>query len=65
MYIMVSWFRVGFARDMLMIWSAWLCEGYVIVHVAGGDYDDFYGTQPRCWRSRFAILFDGLTVSSS
>lgn len=49
-YIRVSRSRVGFVRDMLMIWSAWLCEGHVIVHVVGGNYDDFYRTQPRCWR---------------
>ena len=49
-YISASRSRVGFARDMLMIWSAWLCGGTVIAHVAGGGYDDLYRTQPRCWR---------------
>lgn len=52
-YITVSRSRVGFARDMMMIWSAWLCGCDIVVHVAGGNYDDFYRTQPRCWR--FAI----------
>lgn len=49
-YITVSRSRVGFARDMLMIWSAWLYGCYIIVHVTGGNYDDFYRTQPRCWQ---------------
>ena len=49
-YITVSRSRVGFIRDMLMIWIAWLCRCRVVVHVKGGDYDVFYRTQPRCWR---------------
>ena len=49
-YITVSRSRAGFTRDMLMIWGARLCGGYVIAHVAGGNYDEFYRTQPQCWR---------------
>lgn len=45
--VIVSRSRVGFIRDMLMIWLAWLCGD---VHVKGGDYGIFYRTQPQCWR---------------
>ena len=49
-YITISRSRAGFLRDMLMIWSAWLCGCRIIVHNHGGDYDAFYCVQPRFWR---------------
>lgn len=49
-YITVSRSRVGFMRDMVMIWTAWLCGSRVIVHVKGGNYDVFYRAQPGPWR---------------
>ena len=49
-YITVSRSRVGFIRDMVMIWIAWLCGCRVVVHVRGGNYDVFYRTQPQRWQ---------------
>ncbi len=49
-YITISRSRVGFMRDMAMIWSAYLCGCRIVVHVKGGNYDAFYRAQPRFWR---------------
>ncbi len=49
-YITISRSRAGFMRDMLMIWSAWVCGCRIAVHVHGGNYDAFYRVQPRFWR---------------
>lgn len=49
-YILIAQSRVGFIRDMLMIWSAWLCGCRIVVHLHGGNYDGFYRGQPKLWR---------------
>lgn len=49
-YILISQSRVGFIRDMLMIWSAWLCGCRIVVHLRGGNYDGFYRGQSKLWR---------------
>lgn len=52
-YILIAQSRVGFLRDMVMIWSAWACRCRIVVHLHGGNYDGFYRAQSRPWR--FAI----------
>lgn len=49
-YITVSRSRVGFMRDLVMIWIAWLWGCSIVVHVKGGNYDVFYRTQPQYWQ---------------
>ena len=49
-YILISQSRVGFIRDMLMIWSAWLCGCRIVVHLRGGNYGGFYRGQPKLWQ---------------
>ena len=49
-YILISQSQVGFMRDMLMVWSAWLCGCRIVVHLHGGNYDGFYRRQPKLWR---------------
>ena len=49
-YLLIAQSRAGFVRDLLMIWSAWLCGRRIVAHLHGGNYDGFYGTQPRLWR---------------
>ena len=49
-YILIAQSRAGFIRDMLMIWSAWLCGCRIVVHLRGGNYDGFYRGQPKLWQ---------------
>ena len=45
-YILAAQSRVGFLRDMLMIWCAWACGCRIVAHMHGGNYDGFYRAQP-------------------
>lgn len=47
-YITIAQSRVGFLRDLLMIWFARFGRHRIVVHLHGGNYDGFYATQP-CW----------------
>ena len=49
-YILIAQSRLGFIRDMLMIWSAWLCGCRIVVHLHGGNYGEFYRVQPKLWQ---------------
>ena len=46
-YITIAQSRAGFMRDALMIWAAWIRGCRIIVHLKGGNYDNFYARQPR------------------
>lgn len=49
-YLLIARSRAGFLRDLLFIWSAWLCGCRIVVHLKGGNYDGFYREQPGFWR---------------
>ena len=44
-YLLIAQSSAGFVRDAIMIWSAWLCRGAIVVHLHGGNYDGFYRTR--------------------
>lgn len=44
-YLLIAQSRAGFLRDLLFIWSAWLCGCRIVVHLKGGNYDGFYRKQ--------------------
>lgn len=49
-YILIAQSRAGFMRDMLMIWSAWICGCRIVAHLRAGNYDGFYRGQPKLWQ---------------
>lgn len=46
-YITISSSLMGFLRDALMIWPAWLLRHRVILHLHGAGYGLFYDDSPR------------------
>ncbi|HEX9938070.1 MAG TPA: glycosyltransferase family 4 protein [Longimicrobium sp.] len=45
-YITIAQSRQGFVRDCAMIWMAALARQRIVVHLKGGNYDNFYAAQP-------------------
>ncbi|WP_190275012.1 glycosyltransferase family 4 protein [Cyanobacterium aponinum] len=41
-YMTISSSKLGFIRDMMIIWFAWFFKKRVILHLHGGGYKDFY-----------------------
>ena len=52
-YLLIAQSSAGFVRDAIMIWSAWLCRGSIVVHLRGGNYDGFY--RDRSTLGKFVI----------
>jgi len=44
-YMTIASSKLGFIRDMLIIWFAWLFKKRIILHFHGGGYKDFYLSQ--------------------
>lgn len=53
-YLLIGLSRVSFFRDFLIIWSAFILQRKVILHVHSGGYRIFFDTQPD-WGKRFII----------
>jgi len=49
-YITIAQSRYGFLRDMIMIWFAWLNKHDIVCHLKGGNYNNFYFSQPKWYR---------------
>jgi glycosyltransferase involved in cell wall biosynthesis len=49
-YLTIAQSRQGFLRDCVMIWFAALFGHRVVVHLKGGNYDNFYAAQPGWMR---------------
>lgn len=47
LYLTIAQSRVGFLRDLMMIFFAKVFRCRVICHIHGGNYDGFYEEQPR------------------
>ena len=45
MYFILALSKVGLARDVLLIWMAWLAGCRIAAHVHSGGYDGFYQAQ--------------------
>lgn len=45
MYFILTLSKVGLARDVLLIWMAWLAGCRIAAHVHSGGYDSFYQAQ--------------------
>ena len=50
MYLILALSRVGLARDVILIWMAWLAGGRIAAHVHSGGYGSFYQAQGRLGR---------------
>ena len=46
-YMTISLSRLGFIRDMLVIWAAWLMRKRIVLHLKGGGYKVFYSQQSK------------------
>lgn len=49
-YVLIAQSRLGFFRDMPMIWFACLNGHRIVCHLRGGNYGNFYASQPRWLR---------------
>jgi glycosyltransferase involved in cell wall biosynthesis len=50
-YITIAQSRAGFLRDCVMIWLATMFGHRLIVHLKGGNYGNFYASQPAWLRA--------------
>ena len=50
MYLILTLSKVGLARDVLLIWMAWLAGCRIAAHVHSGGYGRFYQAQGRLGR---------------
>ena len=50
MYVILALSRVGLARDVVLIWMAWLAGCRIAAHVHSGGYGSFYQAQGRLGR---------------
>jgi glycosyltransferase involved in cell wall biosynthesis len=57
-YIIIAQSRRGFFRDLFMIWIARMNRNKIICHLHGGNYDNFYRSQPKWlrWLIRKTLL---------
>ena len=46
-YLLIAQSTAGFVRDAIMIWTARLFRGSVVVHLHGGNYDGFYRARSK------------------
>jgi len=44
-YMTIASSKLGFIRDMIIIWFAWLWKKRIILHLKGGGYKEFYLNQ--------------------
>jgi len=55
LYMTIASSRLGFARDMLIIWAAAWTNARIILHLKGGGYKEFYARQPG-WLKRLIAI---------
>ncbi|PHV64202.1 glycosyltransferase family 4 protein [Cyanobacterium aponinum] len=44
-YMTIASSKLGFIRDMMVVWFAWLFKKRIILHLKGGGYKEFYLNQ--------------------
>lgn len=50
-YLSLSPNRVGFLRDLALLWTAWACGKRIVAHLRGSNFDNFYQSSSRLFRS--------------
>lgn len=57
-YLHIAQSRMGFLRDLVFIMLSWFGRNNIVLHLHGGNYDNFYYSQSKFFRKLIVYVLD-------